>query len=540
MKKLLKANLILLSLLLVSCGSNSITSPSSTSISSSVSSTNTVTSSTSISSFTPTVSSSSSSHTSSSSSSSSSVEHRALTETEWDNLFTSFTTLNYSLTEEQINDSEKSSYTFTCYNDFISLYIKNSMFSGYIYYFVKSNDTYYLLYNNDDNIWKKGEFNKAGYDDYRNSNLLYVGKYNLFTYDKETNSYSADEIEMPYIEGIGYVRKMKNVVMYFNDENKVSSITYTLTYEDNSIPSTLTFNYDVDEIVLPPVHEHNYSKEWSYDDNCHWHACDGCDENENYAEHEFKETETGFVCEICGYVKPKELKNITEEDLIFELNNDNKSYAVTGINIDDVRKVYTVDIPNTHNNLPVTVLDDSLFSNYTNLINAKLPEGLSEISFRLFYKCTNLKSVEIPSSVTKIGNGAFYKCESLECVDIPANVTEIEDSAFYGCTRLAEINLSASLLRIGNRSFYKCTRLNSIILPHSLTYADSQAFGYCENLNAIYYEGSLEEWSSVFTYEEFPNNISESIICYYSETNPTDKLHTYWSYVDGKPVVYMP
>lgn len=56
---------------------------------------------------------------------------------------------------------------------------------------------------------EKGEFNKAGYDDYRNSNLLYVGKYNLFTYDKETNSYSADEIEMPYIEGIGYVRKMK-------------------------------------------------------------------------------------------------------------------------------------------------------------------------------------------------------------------------------------------------------------------------------------------------------------------------------------------
>lgn len=155
MKKLLKANLILLSLLLVSCGSNSITSPSSTSISSSVSSTNTVTSSTSISSSTSTISSSSSSHTSSSSSSSSSVEHRALTETEWDNLFTSFTTLNYSLTEEQINDSEKSSYTFTCYNDFISLYIKNSMFSGYIYYFVKSNDTYYLLYNNDDNIWKR-------------------------------------------------------------------------------------------------------------------------------------------------------------------------------------------------------------------------------------------------------------------------------------------------------------------------------------------------------------------------------------------------
>lgn len=100
--------------------------------------------------------------------------------------------------------------------------------------------------------------------------------------------------------------------------------------------------------------------------------------------------------------------------------------------------------------------------------------------------------------------------------------------------------MPASLLRIGNRSFYKCARLNSIILPHSLTYVDSQAFGYCENLNAIYYEGSLEKWSSVFTYEEFPNNISESIICYYSETNPIDKLHTYWSYVDGKPVVYMP
>ena len=142
MKKLLKADLILLSLLLASCGSNSITSPSSTSISSSVSSTKTVTSSTSISSSTSTISSSSTSHTSSSSSSSSSVEHRALTETEWDNLFTSFTMLNYSLTEEQINDSEKSSYTFTCYNDFISLYIKNSMFcqTGFFVIFTQTLD----------------------------------------------------------------------------------------------------------------------------------------------------------------------------------------------------------------------------------------------------------------------------------------------------------------------------------------------------------------------------------------------------------------
>ena len=55
-------------------------------------------------------------------------------------------------------------------------------------------------------------------------------------------------------------------------------------------------SYDPEGAAEPeePVHEHQWSAEWRYDDTHHWHDCtaDGCGEKNDYAEHQFGEWTT--------------------------------------------------------------------------------------------------------------------------------------------------------------------------------------------------------------------------------------------------------
>ena len=94
MKKLIKFNLVLLSLLLVSCGSNSIDSSTSNSSSSSSSSSVNISSSSPIS-------------NSSISSISSTNEIKKLTEAEWNEVISSYSSIDYSTIEKSILDESQ-------------------------------------------------------------------------------------------------------------------------------------------------------------------------------------------------------------------------------------------------------------------------------------------------------------------------------------------------------------------------------------------------------------------------------------------------
>lgn len=48
-------------------------------------------------------------------------------------------------------------------------------------------------------------------------------------------------------------------------------------------------------------HTHKKSDQWSYDENGHWHACDGCDEELEFAPHRF-DGSCGSPCLDCGYI----------------------------------------------------------------------------------------------------------------------------------------------------------------------------------------------------------------------------------------------
>ena len=70
-----------------------------------------------------------------------------------------------------------------------------------------------------------------------------------------------------------------------------------------------------------------------------------------------------------------------------------------------------------------------------------------------------------------------------------------------------------------------------------MTSIGTYAFRGCDNLTAVYYKGSADDWSNI----SIPDDgigITEDIIYYYSETEPTDTINQYWHYVDGVPTVW--
>lgn len=168
-------------------------------------------------------------------------------------------------------------------------------------------------------------------------------------------------------------------------------------------------------------------------------------------------------------------------ELTYSLINNNASYAVSGYTGEPVNVV----IPNTYNNLPVTSISGSAFSQCNSLTSVTIPNSVTSIGDGAFHGCDNLMSVEIPNSVTSIGDGMFSGCDSLTSVVIPDSVTSIGNMSFNYCINLTSVVIPNSVTTIGDLAFRYCSSLTSITIPDSVTSIGREAFVNCENLNSI-------------------------------------------------------
>ena len=115
--------------------------------------------------------------------------------------------------------------------------------------------------------------------------------------------------------------------------------------------------------------------------------------------HEFVEG----ICTRCGSKKPS-------EGLAFALSSDGKSYSVTGIGTcTDTDLV----IPDLYNNLPVTSIERSAFSDCSSLTRVTIPDSVTRIGSFAFFSCDNLTRVDIPDGVASIGLFAPLRTKSL-------------------------------------------------------------------------------------------------------------------------------
>jgi hypothetical protein len=127
-----------------------------------------------------------------------------------------------------------------------------------------------------------------------------------------------------------------------------------------------------------------------------------------------------------------------------------------------------LNIPDSLEGLPVTIIGDSAFR-----------------------ECAGLVSITLPESLTTIGSYAFRECDALTSIYIPDSVSSMGSQAFNRCGNLQEVRLSESISSIGRNAFGYCYSLESIIIPSGISSLAGNAFLNCSSLRTVFFRGGL-------------------------------------------------
>lgn len=162
-------------------------------------------------------------------------------------------------------------------------------------------------------------------------------------------------------------------------------------------------------------------------------------------------------------------------DLFYSVNGDH--VEIVGC-IDDATEIV---VPETIDNLPVTVIAKSAFHSHSFLTSFTAPSTLIHISKWAFRYCSQLQTVNLSqSAVTTIDQQAFQGCGKLATVQFPADLETIGEEAFLDCELLGSVNLSGTALStLGRRAFHGCTALSEATVPDTLSTLGVGAFGLC-------------------------------------------------------------
>ena len=185
-----------------------------------------------------------------------------------------------------------------------------------------------------------------------------------------------------------------------------------------------------------------------------------------------------------------------------------------------VGKPYYITIPETHNGLPVTTINERAFSGCDSLTSVTIGNSVTSIGDYAFNSCDSLTSVTIPDSVTSIGDYAFNSCDSLTSVTIPDSVTSIGSYAFYDCDSLTSVTIGNSVTSIGSHAFYSCGSLTSVTIPNSVTSIGSDAFYGCYSLTSVTIPDGLDLDCDDFNNTNIPTTIKDNVRYMQFNNNP--------------------
>jgi hypothetical protein len=201
-------------------------------------------------------------------------------------------------------------------------------------------------------------------------------------------------------------------------------------------------------------------------------------------------------------------------DLAYALNEDGRSYTVTGIGLYTDKNLV---IPETYKGLPVTEIGKNAFKGSKQFTSVEIPNSITTIGETAFDNCTLLTSVKIPASMKEIKRIAFHGCTALKDVyindiaawcditfEIDGMMTSPETvNPFYYATNLyvndelvTELVIPDTVTVIKPYAFYDCESLVSIKIPTSLTAIGKEVFRKCDNLTNLYIT-DLNAWMNV-------------------------------------------
>ena len=145
-----------------------------------------------------------------------------------------------------------------------------------------------------------------------------------------------------------------------------------------------------------------------------------------------------------------------------------------------ITKLYKIEIGNA-----AVGIDDSAFSNCSELLSITIPDGVTSIGEGAFSNCYALSAVTIPNSVTSINSNTFYECWALSAVAIPDSVTSIGEYAFQNCYVLSSLTIPDGVPSISEYAFSYCATLSSVTIPNSVTSIGGYVFSDCRTLLSL-------------------------------------------------------
>ena len=212
----------------------------------------------------------------------------------------------------------------------------------------------------------------------------------------------------------------------------------------------------------------------------------------------------GFVA--CG-------GNDDDETLYYTLNDDGKSYCVSGLWKEDTENV---NIPATYKGKPVTAIGDRAFREKS-IKKINISENIKTIGSSAFAYCVSLNTITVSDknpvfhsvdnclietesktlvlgcrssvipddgSVTTIG-AAFSGSQLLGEITIPNSVTTIGRFAFFDCISLFTVNIGRGVVTIEGDAFSKCSSITRLTIPASVAEIGVAAFHECDRLKEV-------------------------------------------------------
>ena len=229
------------------------------------------------------------------------------------------------------------------------------------------------------------------------------------------------------------------------------------------------------------------------------------------------------------------LTNISIPDSVKSIAKDTFSgcRSLTGVYISDLAAWCNISFASSNAN-PLYYAKN-LYAGDKLITQLIIPDSVTSIGKYAFYNCSSLTSVTIPESVTSIGNYAFDDCNNLTGVYIsdltawcnisfasyssnplyyaknlyagdklitqliiPDSVTSIGNYAFESCSGLTSVTIPESVTSIGNYAFDGCSGLTSMSISNNITSIDNNAFYKCSKLENIIFDGTRQNWNTIF------------------------------------------
>lgn len=137
---------------------------------------------------------------------------------------------------------------------------------------------------------------------------------------------------------------------------------------------------------------------------------------------------------------------------------------------DGIAATQVLEIPSTHNGVPVTRIAEGGFKENIYLHEVIIPEGIVKIGSSAFFNCRMLGyDLVIPSSVLTIESNAFGQCDGIRNITFATSNsyglgTSIKDGAFSDCSGLEGLTISSSVYSIEKGAFERCYGLEFLLV----------------------------------------------------------------------------